>query len=126
MNRTRGFNVWRISTKEWIDDRLIKDYIIFANGDLLHAADISLAHNTGFEDIHGSRLFEHDICGLLEESETVFEIIYEDGAYRKRYQNWNASQAKPLLTTWDIKNLEIELLGNIYENPELLTGGADV
>lgn len=87
---------------------------------------------TGFKDAKGKEIYEGDIlhvtkvsmCGVdkynLAEYNT--DVKWEDGAFVIKgdadvecYDTWLAAYNNP-----DSPQIEIEVIGNIYENPELL------
>lgn len=69
---------------------------------------VQLLQFTGQKDKNGRKIFEGDFCTSVEFEDTG-EIIFSNAGFSL---NW-----MPL----DVyKNSDIEVLGNIYENPELL------
>lgn len=84
--------------------------------------DIELMQYTGLKDKNGMRIFEGDIvkCRVYSLSNETFEIddigkvVYDDDccAY---FINFNEGCIH-LTSAWNLK-----VIGNIYENPELLT-----
>ena len=38
-----------------------------------------------------------DICKVMDGSEVIFEVVFEDNAIRKKYIDWDKSLVKPLL-----------------------------
>ena len=77
---------------------------------------------TGLKDKNGKEIYEGDVVRYKldnpprEEtiSHGIYSIIYDDGAFRfaeDKYDWW--------LTRETIKDIELEIIGNIYENPEL-------
>ena len=84
--------------------------------------DIILMQSTGFTDDVGEEIFENDIilwtyCDEFEDSGKA-KIIFKDGMFKlidikTGNEVWN--------NLFDcIENCNVYLLGNIYENPELL------
>ena len=64
------------------------------------------AQYTGLLDKQGKEIYEGDIC--RDKFGQVYEIKYSNGAY---WFNW--------LVLPDAWSVGIEVIGNIYENPEL-------
>ena len=85
---------------------------------------------TGLTDKNGTRIFEGDILGCLERSEYFrylnnvrFEVFYDrvDACFSvERYVNGNYECTRKL-STYDLSR-QLEVIGNIHDNPELLKG----
>lgn len=94
----------------------------------------NLMQYTGFKDSKGKEIYEGDIlhvtkvsmCGVdkYNVAEYNTDVKWEDGAFVikgdadvEHYDTWLAAYSNP-----DSPQIEIEVIGNIYENPELLEG----
>lgn len=80
------------------------------------ADDVELMQSTGLKDKNGKEIFEGDIVLVLDSPYTVF-YDNEKGSYR----------LKPHDDRWNVDYMSnfshggnFEVVGNIYENPELL------
>ena len=79
---------------------------------------ITLMQYTGMKDKNGKEIYEGDIVGILH---MRAEVIFEDGSFRfkwldkitKRVRKYNEPMFKNT-------NIVFEVIGNIYENKELL------
>ena len=118
----------RIANGEWVQGYICrygwtgkeKDYIIPDYASALYTAEIdpeTVGQYTGLTDMNGRKIFEGD---------TVWNSYDED--YGK--VEWDNDMAKFIITfptfTVDFANVygeELEIVGNVYDNPELLKGG---
>ena len=71
---------------------------------------------TGFKDIDDKEIFEGDIIQNDEYSEDIGKIINENGCW---LVDWVDYDSKPCLG-WLLDNTPQRVIGNIFDNPELL------
>lgn len=79
---------------------------------------IEIMQYTGLKDDNGVEIYEGDIAKLVwDGEETTLEVIFdlEELAYLGRYVRYVVPKYKYLSV-----NNEIKIIGNTYENPELL------
>ncbi len=72
---------------------------------------------TGLLDLHGVEIYEGDIVrlkGIDISGSRITSVIFHDGAFCENYFKYSLNS---------YKEYEREVIGNIYENPELLKGG---
>ena len=90
-----------------------------------------LLQYTGSEDKNGKEIYEGDIAKFVEEFNPFYErlweylgiIVYEFGKYlfREIKPYYDYDQYECDLADMLLENIEdFEIIGNIYENPELL------
>ncbi|EAF4579934.1 hypothetical protein CYG77_11705 [Listeria monocytogenes] len=75
--------------------------------------DVVLMQYTGLKDKNGKKIFEGDIC-WEEYGECYGVVKFEEGKFLYVWENI----AEDL---WEVAD-DIEICGNIHENPELLEG----
>ena len=72
---------------------------------------------TGLKDKNGRLIFEGDI---VSQSDSVYEIMFEQGDFQT---GWKKKAGKNLTDLGREFMGKFEIIGNIYENPELLEEG---
>ncbi|CAB4152491.1 Conserved hypothetical protein CHP1671 [uncultured Caudovirales phage] len=94
---------------------------------MFHWGDKILMQYTGFKDRNGKKVYEGDIvnhknwCGSYEESpEEIYDcnqgiVKFKEGAYYPRYINEDCEDF-----FYSYKVFDLEVVGNIFENPEIL------
>ncbi len=116
--RTIKFRVWEPNAKEMIYNGVYCHVSLDHNGVMNCTGfpeDVIPLQYTGLKDKKGKDVFEGDIINIYV-TEMINEIlkaevIFNDGAFCIKYPDGNISAF--------VKN-EIEVIGNVYENPELL------
>ncbi|WP_368739398.1 YopX family protein [Enterococcus faecalis] len=102
--------------EEWtIDDDtgFIAPLINLGNGMWGMIDKYVLMQSTGLKDKNGVEIFEGDI-GWDDHQEVHGQVIFENGAFKYEWDNIS----EDLFEATD----DIEIVGNIYENSELLEG----
>lgn len=83
---------------------------------------------TGLKDRNGKEIYEGDILEFranpFDRKRDLFQVVFKDGGFRDEWNNYIGQYLPP-----DIRNKQggrvrlneaCEVVGNIYENPELL------
>lgn len=126
MNREIKFRAWWTKTKKMTEPATLNKLIMGAAQMPSHKADFSEViwlQDTGLKDKNGKEIYEGDIVnGLSKElggniTRFTYEIFWDN-----EWKGWGGKNGEtrnnPIWGTAPWENLEI--IGNIYENPELL------
>jgi len=86
---------------------------------------LKIMQYTGLKDSSGKEIYEGDIMDFNydlypDDSKCPYVVIFEDGCFRRSRKDWPADMSKPLLTKHELSILKDQVIGNIYENPEVL------
>ncbi|MDD5551279.1 MAG: YopX family protein [Candidatus Omnitrophica bacterium] len=105
MNREIKFRVWSKETKEMFQlHAFIEDY--------RQREDIEIMQFTGLLDKNGKEIYEGDITTTeWEDEEDKKEVVFWQGCFCHKREDGNGHIFNPK---------KIEVIGNIYENPELM------
>lgn len=121
--KSRGYNLER---KEWVYGTYLDGYIVYNNvleyNDYL-AIDVyaevveeSVGEYTGEKDVNGREIYEGD---ELKNAEGVtYKVMYEDGSFVLYNDDYIVTT--PRISKGKINRDGLEIIGNIYENKELL------
>jgi len=120
MNQSIKYQVWdkesqimcTVCQLEWLDGKLYAHYVhsphLGGVRKTLDTAKNPLFQFTGLYDKNGKESYESD---LVKTREGVSEIVFADGSF------WLDGPTRILISD---RNVEMEAIGNIYENPGLL------
>lgn len=89
------------------------------NNQLKNALGILMQY-TGLKDKNGKEIYEGDI---IQYEQQWWDIGMHNIGMHKEVVSWNSdsSYAHFAAGDWSVEPEEVEIIGNIYENPELLT-----
>lgn len=120
--RNFKFRVW--DKKEAVMHRVLKmvlgaSWIVNDNIDTFNEEDAVLMQFTGLLDVNGKEIYEGDIVKSLSYNE-IQEIKWHEHLFVESEEN----NGFPSCAGWFIHtphSSELEIIGNIYQNPEILT-----
>lgn len=75
--------------------------------------EVEIMQSTGLKDNDGIEFYEKDIVRNID-SEELGVVEYDEGQFRVSYNGVSEQ-------LWEIDK-DLQIIGNIYENPELLEG----
>jgi len=80
----------------------------------------TIGQYTGLTDKNGTKIFEGDIVLITRNTVTdvVAKIFYSEGAFRTNAAN--TYDGEEPLSFWLANDCDCEVIGNIYDNPEIL------
>ncbi|WP_269789102.1 YopX family protein [Streptococcus mitis] len=133
------FRVWIKTEKRMIetDDLLAIDYenevvmtqqVYFENGlpddrDIYcyDFDEIELMRSTGLQDKNGREIFEGDILACKTDDEVInLNIFWDEEHALFMFESKKYNEQEPLAELVEDNTYPFEIIGNIYENPDLL------
>lgn len=124
MKREFKFRAWIISQKKMIKVFGFNEHLVFEQNwdspsikeNIFEIEDCVLMQFTGFKDKNGVDIYEGDI---IEKHFEKFEIIWDEGSWQLTKLNDWYKQQFYIAHLFDYEKAVV--VGNIYENPELLS-----
>lgn len=124
------FKVWDTINKKWIQSELCylthdgNVAFVTSNSKIpVHIQEgVIPVFSTGLRDKNGLLIFKGDICKASKPNsylDGIYEVAWHEEGGRWYYQN--QPSYKDLYQVGCNGNLKCEIIGNIYENPELLS-----
>ncbi|RSI87087.1 YopX family protein [Streptococcus mitis] len=98
---------------EYVDDDNVLRFIGFKN--------IELMQSTGLKDKNGNEIFEGDILAFETDDEVINVNVFWDEEHALfMFESKKYNEQEPLAELVENNTYPFEIIGNIYENPELL------
>ena len=112
MAREIKFRAWQEDFKSWAYFSL--GHLV--SGDTADVAEqcINWGQYTGLRDVKHSEVYESDI--LKGQSGIIYIVVWDDGGFILKDTLGSVTS----LMNWYVDLNDLEVIGNIYENPELL------
>lgn len=76
----------------------------------------SVGQYTGLTDKNGTKIFEGDIVNILTENNEIGIVKYDEGGFEVEADGFVIDFKQ------NINGTDVAVIGNIYDNPELLKG----
>ena len=130
------YRAWYVLAEEMINEILMISFVRkeiigkFSDGstsvplkfeDKRNGEDVILMQSTGLKDKNGKEIFEGDILGVDTDEEIVNLNIYWDSKHALfMFESKKYNEKDLLAELVEDNTYPFEILGNIYENPELL------
>lgn len=87
--------------------------------DYFNDEEMILMQYTGLKDKNGKEIYDGDIVAEKGHYVKSDRLLYQKIQWKESYSCWLRGEYQRL-TPKNIKTYQIEVIGNIYENPELL------
>lgn len=99
----------------WIvDEDSWEDEVIFNN-------ELILMQSTGLTDKNGKEIFEGDILSIETDEENVkVEVSWDSKHALFAFESKKYNEKEPLAELFEDNSYPFKIIGNIYEDPELL------
>lgn len=133
--------IWVHGNKEWIEGDLVRDsegkpyivdskYVDYWHGEPIFVCEDecevipeTVGQYTGLTDKSGKKVFEGDIVKVYDNFDYVGETLYVGTVqWDDTFLNWEIKTSEKIV--WQLKNipsvLYYEVIGNVFDNPELL------
>lgn len=126
------FRAWNILTKQMMNNEDLWD--IPYNELFIHTPDsrpFNMMQYTGLKDKNGKEIYEGDILGGTKNTDPngIMKniVIYEYEGFKHKWLDERTARIRDKEIDPIFRNTHIvfEVIGNIYENPELLGGNED-
>ena len=123
---TPKFRAWDTTKKEMFKDTfaitesgqvvVVEQEDVMSPPDYVFVDHLVIMQSTGIKDKNGKEIFEGDI---LKSNKYITSVFYERGAYRVKFRRTpNTTVIMDVISF--IEKYKTKIIGNVYENQELL------
>ena len=122
--RFRAWDDWRkrmsVVDRIYIDTKGVRLYDDFGEY-WRNFRDAKLMQSTGLKDKNGKEIFEGDILACKTDDEVInLNIFWDEEHALFMFESKKYNEQEPLAELVENNTYPFEIIGNIYENPELL------
>ena len=117
MNNALRFRVWdKVFNRYWSEEEIKENaaWLLFPNNNNIN--NIEIERCTGLKDKNGKLIYDRDI---LQDCEQRIRVVFDEQRYCFMFEYQNTRAYKPI-TCIDVLDSELEVIGNVHENEELL------
>ena len=130
------YRAWYVLAEEMINEILMISFVRkeiigkFSDGstsvplkfeDERNGEDVILMQSTGLKDKNGKEIFEGDILACKTDDEVInLNIFWDEEHALFMFESKKYNEQEPLAELVENNTYPFEIIGNIYENPELL------
>ena len=127
------FRAWDISKKEMFKDTfaitesgqvvVVEQESVASPPDYVFVEHLIIMQSTGLEDKNGKEIFEGDVIAIeLDDTETPINarVFQNSGIGVLMFHVFEDNEDVPLVELLEDNSVAFEIIGNVYENPELL------
>ena len=108
-----------IATENWVSILTVIDDIDENSSEVneIEVLPETVGQYTGLNDKNGKKIFEGDVVDILTENEEIGVVTYDEGCFYVKADGFSVDFRN------NINGKDLLVIGNIYDNLELLKGG---
>jgi uncharacterized phage protein (TIGR01671 family) len=143
MSREILFKAKNVDTGKWVEGDLVRSYLKignacitdFAKGIVYGVDNDTICQYTGLTDKNGNKIWENDVVkkhfytdydAYANSEEYTGKVEYLDFAWCITFEENKHKCVYPIFMAVEFKDAEYyEVIGNIFDNPELLKGSEE-
>lgn len=122
--RYKAWDSWRkrmsVVDRIYIDTKGVRLYDDFGEY-WRDFSDVELMQSTGLKDKNGKEIFEGDILAVETDDETLnVNVFWDENHALFMFESKKYNEKEALAELLEDNSYPFEIVGNVYENPELL------